>query len=217
MKYLAYFQAYTNTYDTIDRLLARYYEALDFPGVEGLIISTRPDCMPEELLSELEKIAKNRLLLVEYGIESTDNQTLNYINRCHTFEDAVDCIERTYRRGIFCGVHIILGLPGETREMIVSHAVKISGLPLTTVKIHQLQVIRGTAMERQYHTNPELFHFFTVEEYIALCIDFLCHLNPNFYIDRFVSQSPAESLIVPGWGLKNHEFTVKLNAAIASV
>jgi radical SAM superfamily enzyme len=109
-----------------------------------------------------------------------------------------------------CGVHLILGLPGETREMILSHADKISSLPITTVKLHQLQLIRHTRMARQWEEHPEKFHFYTVDEYIDLCLDFLGRLNPDFIVERFVSQSPKELLLLPGWGLKNYEFTALL-------
>jgi radical SAM protein (TIGR01212 family) len=214
MRYIAYFQAYTNTYDALENLLAKYREALSYPGVVGLIIGTRPDCMPDELLNELEKISQNHFLLIEYGIESTCNETLAFINRGHTYEAAVETIQRTASRQIYCGAHLILGLPGETREMILSHADAISKLPLTTVKLHQLQLIKNTRMLTQLKENPELFHFFTADEYIDLCIDFLERLNPNFIVERFVSQSPKELLAVPGWGLKNYEFTAKINKRI---
>jgi len=214
MKYLAYFQAYTNTYDTLENLLAKYYEALNYPNVVGLIIGTRPDCMPDELLHELQKISEKYFLLVEYGIESTNNDTLKFINRGHTYEEAVETIQRTHQRGIFCGAHLILGLPGESREMILSHADKISTLPLTSLKLHQLQLIKHTRMAAQLKETPELFHLYDVDEYIDLCIDFLERLNPDFYIERFVSQSPKDLLAVPGWGLKNYEFTAKFNKRI---
>jgi radical SAM protein (TIGR01212 family) len=210
MKYIAYFQAYTNTYDTTDNLLAKYNEALNYPGVAGLIIATRPDCMPDELLNALEKISKNRFLLIEYGVESTCNDTLQRINRGHTYEESVDAICRTAARNIYTGVHLILGLPGETRETILTHADKISSLPITTVKLHQLQLIRNTQMAQQVEQHPELFHYYQVEEYIDLCIDFMERLNPDFIIDRFISQSPEDLLIAPAWGLKNYEFTAKL-------
>ncbi|MDR0732494.1 MAG: TIGR01212 family radical SAM protein [Dysgonamonadaceae bacterium] len=212
MKYIAYFQAYTNTYDRPENLLSKYHEALNYPNVAGLIIATRPDCMPDELLGELQKIGKKHFILVEYGIESTNNDTLKFINRGHTYEDAVETIQRTHERGIFCGAHLILGLPGETREMILAHADKISSLPLTSLKLHQLQLIKHTRMVEQLKETPELFHRYEPDEYINLCIDFLKRLNPDFYIERFVSQSPAELLAVPGWGLKNYEFTAKLLA-----
>ncbi|MDR3220291.1 MAG: TIGR01212 family radical SAM protein [Dysgonamonadaceae bacterium] len=210
MKYISYFQSYTNTYDNLENLLEKYNEALQYPDVVGLIIGTRPDCMPDNLLDELEKISRKYFLLIEYGIESTNNDTLAFINRGHTYEDAVETILRTASRKIYCGAHLILGLPGETREMILSHADKISRLPLTTVKLHQLQLIRNTEMVRQLENNPALFHLYTLDEYIDLCIDFIDGLNPDFYIDRFVSLSPRELLIAPAWGLKNHEFTAKL-------
>ena len=210
MKYIAYFQAYTNTYDSMENLLAKYDEALNYPDVVGLIIATRPDCVPDELLDALEKIAQNRFLLIEYGVESTCNETLQRINRGHTYEESVDAIVRTAARKIYTGVHLILGLPGESRETILSHADKISSLPITTVKLHQLQLIRNTRMARQAEEHPENFRLYSVDEYIDLCIDFMERLNPNFIIDRLVSQSPEDLLIAPAWGLKNYEFTAKL-------
>ncbi|GHU63883.1 TIGR01212 family radical SAM protein [Bacteroidia bacterium] len=214
MKYIAYFQAYTNTYSSLEDLLAKYGEALNCPNVVGLIIGTRPDCMSNELLNELEKISQKHFLLIEYGIESTDNQTLAFINRGHSYEESVDTILRTASKKIYCGAHLILGLPGETRETILSHADKISQLPLTTVKLHQLQLIKFTQMANQFEKNPEIFHRYTLDEYIDLCIDFITRLNPDFYIDRFVSQSPKELLLTPGWGLKNYEFTAKIEERI---
>ncbi len=215
MKYLAYFQSYTNTYDSIENLLARYEEALSYPNVVGLIIGTRPDCIPDELLDELQKLAQQYFILIEYGVESTDNKTLKYINRGHTYEEAVETITRTANRGLMCGIHLILGLPGESRETILSHAGNISKLALTTVKLHQLQLIRNTKMSEQFRKNPEKFKLYGIDEYIELCIDFMERLNPDFIIERFVSQSPKELLIAPDWGLKNYEFTAKINKRIA--
>ena len=215
MKYLAYFQSYTNTYDSIDNLLQKYDEALNHPDVVGLIIGTRPDCMPDKLLDVLHEISKNYFVLIEYGVESTDNDTLQYINRGHTYEEAADTITKTSGKGLMCGIHLILGLPGESRETILSHARKISNLPLTTIKLHQLQLIRQTKMAKQFEENPEKFHLYTVDEYIELCIDFMEVLHPEFILERFVSQSPKELLIAPDWGLKNFEFTAQINKRIA--
>ncbi|MDR0231121.1 MAG: TIGR01212 family radical SAM protein [Dysgonamonadaceae bacterium] len=215
MKYLAYFQSYTNTYGSLESLLNRYNEALSYPDVVGLIIGTRPDCMPNELLDALSEIAKKFFVLIEYGVESTCNKTLEYINRGHTYEETVDAIDRTSKKGLMCGAHLILGLPGENREMILSHARKISELPLTTVKLHQLQLIRHTQMAKQFEENPEKFHLFSADEYIDLCIDFIELFNPEFVLERFVSQSPKELLIAPDWGLKNFEFTAKVDKRIA--
>jgi radical SAM protein (TIGR01212 family) len=211
MKYLAYFQSYTNTYGAVEEVVKKYREALNHPDVVGLLIGTRPDCMPDRLLDALAKLSERYFLLIEYGIESTRNETLQQINRGHTYEEAVETILRTQERGIRSGAHLILGLPGESRDVILSHAGRISRLPLTTVKLHQLQLIKNTRMAQQYLAQPEQFHLYGVEEYIDLCIDFLRALNPEFFIDRFVSQSPKEWLLVPGWGLKNYEFVEKLN------
>lgn len=210
MKYLAYFQAYTNTYGELQSLKAKYEEALQVPGVVGLIIGTRPDCMPESLLSYLSEVSRRCFVLVEYGIESTCDATLARINRGHSFADSADAVRRTADAGILTGAHMILGLPGENRETIISHAKKLSRLPLSTLKLHQLQLIRNTRMAYEQAVNPELFHLYDVDEYIDLAIDFIEHLRPDITVERFVSQSPDNLLIAPKWGLKNHEFTSRL-------
>ncbi|MCD8030675.1 MAG: TIGR01212 family radical SAM protein [Bacteroides sp.] len=210
MKYLAYFQAYTNTYGELKSLCRKYEEALAVEGVVGLVIGTRPDCMPEALLDYLEEIRKTHFLLVEYGIESTSDKTLQRINRGHTFADTCRAVEQTVVRGIPTGGHVILGLPGETRKEIAQQAVAISHLPLTTLKMHQLQLIRGTRMAQEYETMPEDFHLFDLNEYIEVVIDYVERLRPDMILERFVSQSPADLLIAPDWGLKNYEFVAKL-------
>ena len=210
MKYLAYFQAYTNTYGELQELKRKYEEALQVPDVVGIVIGTRPDCMPDELLDYLEELNHRTFLIVEYGVESTDNSTLKRINRGHTFEVAEEAIRRTAERGIRVGAHIILGLPGETREMLIRQAGILSTLPLTTLKLHQLQLIKGTRMAAEYAENPTDFHLYTADEYIDLAIDYVEHLRPDIVLERFVSQSPKELLIAPDWGLKNHEFTDKV-------
>jgi radical SAM protein (TIGR01212 family) len=215
MKYLAYFQAYTNTYDEIDRLIAKYEEALSFPDVVGLIIGTRPDCMPNELLDYFSTLSQNKFVMIEYGLESTSDRTLIRINRGHTHAESEDAILRTTDRGIYTGVHLILGLPGESKEEILHHADVLSALPITTLKLHQLQLIRHTRMAKEFEETPEEFHLYTADEYIDLVIDFMERLNPRIVVERFVSQSPKELLIAPDWGLKNFEFTAKVNKRIA--
>ncbi len=210
MKYLAYFQAYTNTYGKTDDLKNMYETVLSHPDVVGLIIGTRPDCVSDDLLDYLETLSKKYFILVEYGLESTNDETLSLINRGHTYAESVDAIRKTASRNIFVGAHLILGLPTESRETILSHADRISQLPLTTIKLHQLQLIKGTKMAEQYNTHPEWFHLYDADEYIDLVIEFINRLNPDFVIERFVSQSPKELLIAPDWGLKNFEFTAKL-------
>lgn len=210
MKYLAYFQSYTNTYEAPEVLIAKYEEALAYPNVVGLIVGTRPDCMPDVLLDYFTELNKRTFLMIEYGLESTLDRTLDFINRGHSHAESEEAIRKTAARGIMVGAHLILGLPHESREEVLNHAHVISKLPLTTVKLHQLQLIKGTVMARQYRENPEWFNLFDVDEYIDMCIDFAELLNPNFIIERFVSQSPKELLIAPDWGLKNFEFTAKV-------
>lgn len=207
MKYLAYFQAYTNTYGELELLKRMYEEALAVEGVVGLVIGTRPDCMPDSLLDYLEEVNCRTFLLVEYGIESADDRTLERINRGHSFACTEDAVRRTAARGIRTGGHVILGLPGESREDLIKQAERLSELPLTTLKMHQLQLIRGTRMAHEYALHPEEFHLFSADEYIDLVIDYVEHLRPDLILERFVSQSPRELLIAPDWGLKNHEFT----------
>ncbi|MDR2913724.1 MAG: TIGR01212 family radical SAM protein [Tannerella sp.] len=210
MKYIAYFQAYTNTYDKVESLRKKYEEAMAMERVVGIIIGTRPDSVPDELLDYLQELNRRTFVMIEYGIESTSNETLQRINRGHTYEEAEDAVRRTAERGIPAGAHIILGLPGESRVQILRHADRISSLPLTSVKLHQLQIIRGTAMGDEYERYPEHFRLYTADEYIGLVIEFMDRLRKDIHIDRFVSQSPKELLIAPDWGLKNHEFRARL-------
>lgn len=215
MKYLAYFQAYTNTYDSLDNLIAKYEEALSVPDVVGIVIGTRPDCMPDALLDYLQKLSQRAFLIVEYGVESVYDKTLLRINRGHTHAQTVDAITRTAARGIMVGVHLILGLPGESREEMLSEAKILSSLPITMLKLHQLQLIKGTKMAEEYFANPSDFHLFTADEYIDLVIDFVERLSPSIVLERFVSQSPSSLLAIPGWGLKNYEFVEKVRARMA--
>lgn len=210
MKYLAYFQAYTNTYDSLENLKARYEEAIAVDGCLGIVIGTRPDCMPEELLDYLVELQKRTFVLVEYGIESTDDKTLVRINRGHDYACAVDAVHRTARRGIPVGAHIILGLPGETRSDIMKQASLLSQLPLTTLKLHQLQLIKGTRMAEEFFDNPTDFSLFDLNDYIETVIDYIERLRPDIILERFASQSPKELLIAPDWGIKNHELVDKV-------
>lgn len=206
MRYLAYFQAYTNTYADTGRLRALYEEALAVPGVEGLVVGTRPDCMPADLLGYLEQLARRVFVFVEYGIESTRDDTLRRINRGHTYAQTRDAVERTAARGIATGGHVILGLPGESRDDILEQAADVSRLPLTTLKLHQLQLIRGTRMAAEYRERPQDFRLPTAQEYACLVADYLERLRPDVAVERFVSQSPRSLLLAPDWGMKNHEF-----------
>ena len=208
MRYLAYFQAYSNTYAPLDTLRRRYEEALSQDGVVGIVIGTRPDCVTEETLDYLEELSRSTFVIVEYGIESVDNATLKRINRGHTFECSRDAIIATHERGILTGGHIILGLPGETAEDNIRQAAETSALPLDILKLHQLQIIRGTQLAEDYLSKP--FKLYTADEYIDVCIRYIERLRKDLVLERFVSQSPADMLIAPKWGIKNHEFTDRL-------
>ncbi len=205
MKYLAYFQAFTNTYAPLERLKRMYEEALSVDDVVGIVIGTRPDCVSPELYDYLEKLNTQTFLIVEYGIESTNNDTLKYINRGHTFECTQRAIAETTGRGILTGGHVILGLPGEDYEESIRQAKSISKTSLNLLKIHQLQIIKGTKLADIYSRKP--FHIYSVEEYIRLISEYIQRLRADIVLERFVSQSPADMLIAPRWGLKNHEFT----------
>lgn len=205
MKYLAYFQAYSNTYDTLDVLKRKYEEALAVEDVVGLVIGTRPDCMPDDVLDYLEVLNKQTFLIVEYGIESANDETLQRINRGHSFETARQSVERTTGRGILTGAHVILGLPGEDATESIRQAALISSLKLNLLKIHQLQIIRGTYLAEIYEKKP--FHLYSVDEYIKLIASYLQYLRKEIIVERFVSQSPPEMVIAPHWGMKNYEFT----------
>ena len=204
MKYLAYFQAYTNTYAALDRLKELYEEALRVPDVVGLVIGTRPDCMPDNLLDYLEELNRRTFLIVEYGVESANDETLLRINRGHTFRQSCEAICRTAERGIRVGAHVILGFPWEPFDELMHQAEEIGRLPLTTLKLHQLQIIRGTQLAREYAEHPWAVP--TAEEYIDLVLNYISRLPYGLVMERFVSQSPPEMVIAPQWGLKNHEF-----------
>ena len=205
MKYLAYFQAYTNTYGQLEHLKDLYEEALQVPDVLGLVIGTRPDCMPNDLLEYLTELNRRTFLIVEYGIESANEETLQRINRGHTYALSTDIIRRTAACGIRVGAHIILGFPWESREELMRQADEIARLPLTTLKLHQLQIIKGTVLAEEYLKNP--WPLPTARNYIDLVLEYISHLPPSLVLERFVSQSPPEYVIAPQWGLKNYQFT----------
>ncbi|MFA6125887.1 MAG: TIGR01212 family radical SAM protein [Bacteroidales bacterium] len=216
ISYLAYFQAYTNTYASIDHLKGLYSEALNIPGISGIVIGTRPDCISAELLDYLEELSHRYYISVEYGVESTLDTTLLRINRGHDYLESVTAIEQTANRGIHVGVHLILGLPGETIEDMLSHARKISLLPLNMLKIHQLQIIRGSRMEADFVASPDDFATFSADSYVDLIVRFLELLNPSIVVERFASASPPELIAGKRWGLKNFEIVAKIEKEMIS-
>ena len=195
--YLAYFQAYSNTYKPVDELERLYREALSVPGIIGIIIGTRPDCINEEILEMLKKL--NTAVVLEYGVESVYDSTLQRVNRGHDFAIAKKAIELTHEFGFHSGGHFIFGLPSETRDMMLHAADIISELPLTTVKFHQLQIFQGTGMADEYLANPADFHLFTLEDYIEFVIDFIERLNPEIVIERFAGEVPPRYLVSKPW------------------
>ena len=213
MRYLAYFQSYTNTYGNPDELMKQYREALSVDGVVGLIIGTRPDMLPDELLTQLGQLAQTRYVMIEFGAESSHDATLERVNRCHTWADTVDAVNRAADAGLHVGLHLIMGLPGETREMMLETVRRVTSLPVDVVKLHQLQVLRGTRMALEADT----IDTFTVDEYIDLCCDIVRLIPPHIAIERFTSSAPSDMLIKPRWGLKNYQFINLLHNRLNSV
>ena len=210
MRFLAYFQNYTNTYAPIETLISDYNRVLSLNNIEGLVIGTRPDCVSTDLLEYLKDVSRKKYVMIEYGVESTNDNTLSRINRHHNFETAKNIIIETAKYGIETSAHIILGLPGENEDCMLQHADKISFLPLKTIKLHQLQIIKDTQMAKEYENEPDKFCLFSPDNYIEFLGKFIQRLNPQICIERFVSSSPKELLVAPQWGLKNYEFATKL-------
>lgn len=208
--YLAYFQAYTNTYAEVSNLNQLYEEALNFKGILGLVIGTRPDAVNDEVLNLLSKLNQKAYIMVEFGVESVHDQTLKVINRGHTFDNAVEAITKTAKAGIPCGAHLIFGLPGETKTMMLHTVSEISKLPLKTVKFHQLQIFKNTIMANEYLENPVAFELFDLDEYIDFICDVTERLNPNIVIERFAGEVPPRYLISAPWGELRYDSVLQL-------
>lgn len=217
--YLAYFQSFSNTYAPLERLRQLYEEALMHPDVVGIVIGTRPDCVDDEKLDYLADLAKGNILkdwsrslageqdrkapivIVEYGIESCYDSTLERINRGHSFEVARTAVQMTADRGLDVGAHFILGLPGETKQMMLEACELINALPLRSAKFHQLQIVKGTRMEKEYAECPGDFVRFSLDEYLDFFCDMLERLRPDLYIERFAGEVPPRFVNETPWGL----------------
>lgn len=199
-KFLAYFQAYSNTYAPLDHLIELYEEALSVEGVIGIVIGTRPDCIDDEKLSWFRDLSRDHYLVLEYGLESCYNRTLARINRGHTFEQSVEALEMTHKYGINSGAHIIFGLPGETEQDMLDQAKILSSLPLKSIKFHQLQLIKNTKMAMEFEENPDDFHHFSLDKYLDFIVLFVERLNPSIIIERFAGEVPPRFLVKNDWG-----------------
>ena len=226
--YLAYFQSFSNTYAPLERLVSLYVEALEHPDVVGIVIGTRPDCVDDEKLDFLAALSRGEVLkgwkrslagepdrtapivIVEYGIESCHDATLERINRGHGFEIAKSAVEMTAARGLDVGAHFILGLPGETRQMMLDSCSIINALPIKSVKFHQLQIVKGTRMEKEYAEKPQDFVRFTLEEYLDFFTDMLERLRPDLFIERFVGEVPPRFVNETPWGLIRNVELIRL-------
>lgn len=208
--FLVYFQPYSNTYAPLDRLKALYQEALEYPGVTGLVIGTRPDCVDDDKLDYLAELAGNHFIQVEYGVESCYDKTLDRINRKHDFALSQEMIRKTKSRGIRTGAHFIFGLPGESTDEMLASAKPISGLNLDSIKFHQLQIVRGTRMEHEFDENPADFHQFSLEEYVAFIVRFAGLLSPDIVIERFSGEVPPRYLHHNSWALIRYDAVLRL-------
>lgn len=210
-KYLAYFQPFSNTYADLKILETRFTEALQHPSVAGLVIGTRPDCIDDSKLDLLQSLAEKYYIAVEYGVESCYNKTLKLVNRGHTFEQSVDAIVNTANREIHTAAHFIFGLPGENKEDMLAEATFISKLPLSSVKFHQLQIIKDTKLAEMYLKDHSVVKIFGLDEYIDFIIDFCERLNPFIMIERFTAEVPPQYLVAGGFGrLRNDQILQKI-------
>jgi radical SAM protein (TIGR01212 family) len=209
-RFLVYFQPYSNTYAPLSRLKKIYEEALGYPDVIGLVIGTRPDCMDDEKLDYLQVLSKKTYLQIEYGIESCYDETLRRINRGHDYETSEKMIRKTHERGIRTGAHMIFGLPGESMAKMLKETNILSGLNIHSVKFHQLQIVNGTRMEKEFIEQPDDFHNFTLDGYIDFIIQFIEELNPEIVIERFSGEVPPRLLNHSSWGLIRYDAVLRL-------
>lgn len=206
--YLAYFQSYTNTHTTPANLRAILLKALEHNKIAGIVVSTRPDCVSKPILDVLKEMAAIKPLMIEFGVESTNNKTLKLLNRGHTYEQACEAIINCNSIGLEVGVHLILGLPLENRIQMINHAVAVSQLPVNSVKLHQLQIIKNTRLAEMYLSATDMIELIEWNDYVELCCDFVEHLRPDIAIERFASMIPTDMLVVSNWkGVKNHHIT----------
>ena len=200
-KFIVYFQSYTNTYDSVEKLEEMYRNALKYEDVIGIAVGTRSDCIDEEKINMFEKLAKHCYVSLEFGIESIYDKTLEFMNRGHDYQSVLDAIDMSKGRGFVIGAHIIVGMPTETREEMLAMAGEVSSLGIDVFKVHNLHIVRNTPLARMYRKEP--FSLFNFEEYIDFIIEFLERLSPDMVIERLFTDTPHQLLIAPDWG-KSH-------------
>lgn len=203
--FLAYFQAYSNTYAPLEKLREIYRPAIENPLVKGIVVGTRPDCVDEAKLDFFAELQRRMFVAIEYGVESCREATLRRINRGHSFECAAEAVRQTADRGIYCSAHFIYGLPGETPEMWLEDLDSINRLPLSGVKFHQLQIIKGTPMQQEFALKQSDFHLFEKDEYVRFVVSVAERLNPAFVIERFAGSVPPRFLFSNRWGLERYD------------
>jgi uncharacterized protein len=213
-KFIIYFQPFTNTHAPLEILIPLYETAIHHPDVVGLSLGTRPDCIDEEKIAWLEKLARTHFVTLEYGLQSIYDTTLARINRGHNFQCWLDAMNRTRNRGIWLCAHLILGFPWESRDEILHTADVISDKGLHFLKLHQLHIVRNTAMESEYQANP--FRLLGLEEYADLVVDFLERLNPQIFIERLFGAAPKDQLIGPNWGKSKSEIQRYIEQRLAA-
>lgn len=213
--FVAYFQTYSNTYGEFDALRAAYESALAHPAIGGLVIGTRPDCLPDAVLDYLAELARTHIVELELGIESTDDVALARVNRGHDFAASVDAVQRAAARGLFVTGHLILGLPGESRETMLAGAGRLSALPLSALKLHQLQLVRGTALAREWEADPDSVPLFDENAYLELLADFVERLSPAIRLQRLGSEVPPRLKLAPHWNLRLSQLAPRLDALLA--
>ena len=199
-KLIAYFQARTNTYAQVEELKKKFEPVLNYPNVIGLALATRPDAIDDACLDYLEDLNKRTYLMIELGLQTIHETTSKLINRCHTTKEFDDMVKKLRSRNINVIVHIINGLPYETKEMMLETTKHINQLDIQGIKIHMLHIVKDTPLATMYKKNP--FHVLTKEEYVDIVIEQLEHLRPEIVIHRITGDPVKEDLIAPTWLLK---------------
>ena len=214
-RYIAYFQSYSNTYGEFERLRACYAEALAHPEISGLAIGTRPDCLPEVVLAYLAELAREHIIELEIGVESCNDAALARVNRGHDFAASVDAIQRAAAHGLEVTAHLLLGLPGESHASMLDGARLLSALPIQAIKLHQLQLVLGTALAREWQRDPDAVPLLDEPACLGLLADFIERLSPSILLQRLGSEVPPSMKLAPAWNLRLSELAPRVSAELA--